>query len=53
MKPSQVLFVDDSMERDHEGAMRAGLNSLLIDRRRKDKKNVDSINDLTKILYYF
>jgi HAD superfamily hydrolase (TIGR01549 family) len=53
MKPSQVLFVGDSMERDYEGAMRAGLKPLLIDRSRKDVKNVDSINDLTKVLHYF
>jgi FMN phosphatase YigB (HAD superfamily) len=53
MNPSQVLFVGDSMERDYEGALKAGLKPLLIDRRRKGMKNVDSINDLTKVLDYF
>jgi putative hydrolase of the HAD superfamily len=53
LNSSQVLFVGDSMERDYEGALKAGLKPLLIDRRGKDIKNVDSINDLTKVLDYF
>lgn len=53
IKPSEVLFVGDSVERDYEGALKAGLKPLLIDRNRRDVKNVDSIDVLTKILHYF
>jgi putative hydrolase of the HAD superfamily len=53
MKPSQVLFVGDSMERDYEGAKRAGLKPLIIDRKGRDLKNADWIKSLTEILHYF
>jgi putative hydrolase of the HAD superfamily len=53
LRPAEALFVGDSVERDYEGAKRTGMKPLLIDRRRKDIKNVDSINDLTKVLNYF
>lgn len=53
MKPKQVLFVGDSMERDYAGAKKAGMKSLIIDRKKRDLKNVDYINSLTEILRYF
>ena len=53
MKPSQVLFVGDLIERDYEGAMKAGLKPLLIDRTEKNLKNADSIRDVREILRYF
>jgi 2-haloalkanoic acid dehalogenase type II len=53
IKPSQVLFVGDSEERDYEGAKRAGLKPLIIDRKGRDLKNADWIKSLTEVLHYF
>jgi putative hydrolase of the HAD superfamily len=53
LKPSEVLFVGDSTARDYEGAKRAGLKPLLIDREGKALQNVDSIKSLTEVLLYF
>jgi putative hydrolase of the HAD superfamily len=52
LKPSEVLFVGDSVERDYEGAERTGLKPLIIDRKGRDLKNADCINSLTEILHY-
>ncbi len=53
LKPPQVLFVGDSVEKDYEGAKRAGLKSLLIDREGKASPNVESIRTLAEVLLYF
>jgi len=53
LRPNEVLFVGDSMEKDYEGARKAGLKPLLIDREEKASKNVDSIKRLTEVLRYF
>lgn len=53
LRPSEVLFVGDSVERDYEGARRAGLRSLLIDRKGKASKDIDSMKSLTEVLHYF
>lgn len=53
LKPSEVLFVGDSVERDYEGARQAGLRSLLIDRKGNALENVDFIRSLTEVLPYF
>jgi len=53
LRPSEVLFVGDSIDRDYEGARRAGLRSLLIDRRGKALENVDAVRSLTEVLRYF
>jgi putative hydrolase of the HAD superfamily len=53
LKPDEVLFVGDSLEKDYEGARKAGLKPLLIDREGKTPKNVDSIRSLTEVLHYF
>jgi len=45
--------VGDSTARDYEGAKRAGLKPLLIDREGKALQNVDSIKSLTEVLLYF
>jgi 2-haloalkanoic acid dehalogenase type II len=52
LRPSEVLFVGDSAERDYEGAKRAGLKPLIIDRKGKDLKNADCISNLTEVLCY-
>ncbi|MGQ9641121.1 MAG: HAD family hydrolase [Candidatus Bathycorpusculaceae bacterium] len=36
LKPAEALFVGDELEVDYEGALKAGLNALLIDRENKD-----------------
>jgi len=48
--PAEALFVGDSVERDYEGAKRAGLKTLIIDRKGRDLKNAECINSLTEIL---
>lgn len=53
LRPSDVLFIGDSVEKDYEGARRAGLKSLLIDRKGKASKDIDSIKSLTEVLRYF
>ena len=53
LKPAEVLFVGDKVERDYEGAKRAGLKPLLINREGKTLENVDSIQNLAEVLLYF
>jgi putative hydrolase of the HAD superfamily len=52
LKPEEVIFVGDSVERDYEGAKKVGLKPLLIDREGKALENVDSIRSLTEVLHY-
>lgn len=53
LEPAEVLFVGDKVERDYEGAKRAGLKPLLINREGETLENVDSIQNLVEVLLYF
>jgi putative hydrolase of the HAD superfamily len=48
--PNEALFVGDAVECDYEGAKKAGLKALLIDRENKINGNVEKIRDLREIL---
>lgn len=48
--PKEALFIGDSIKYDYEGARGAGLKSLIIDRKAKTPKNVDTIRSLTEVL---
>lgn len=50
LKPAEALFVGDEFESDYEGALKAGLNALLIDRENKIDKNIKKITSLKEIL---
>lgn len=50
--PHEAIFVGDSLEIDYEGAEKAGLTTLLIDREDKAKSNVRKIRKLTEIKEY-
>ena len=52
LKPSEALFAGDSLERDYEGAKKAGLKPLIIDREGRNLKNVDCISNLAEIVRY-
>ena len=51
-KPEETLFIGDSVESDYEGAGKAGLKPLLIDRDGKTSENVERIRSLVGILDY-
>ena len=53
LKPAEVLFVGDKVERDYEGAEKSGLRPLLINREGRKLKNIDTIKSLTEVLPYF
>lgn len=48
--PNEALFVGDTVEYDYEGARKAGLRALLIDREDKINGNIAKIRDLREIL---
>ncbi|MEM2102565.1 MAG: HAD family hydrolase [Candidatus Bathyarchaeia archaeon] len=48
--PNEALFVGDTLEYDYEGAKKAGLKALVIDRDNKINENVEKIRDLREIL---
>jgi 2-haloalkanoic acid dehalogenase type II len=48
--PNEALFVGDTVEYDYEGAKKAGLKALLIDRESKTDGNIEKIHDLREIL---
>ena len=50
VSPNEALFVGDTIEYDYEGARRAGMSALLIDREDKINENVAKIRDLREIL---
>ncbi len=52
VKPEEAIFVGDSMKYDYEGAEKAGLKSILIDRDGKKPANVDTIRNLAELLTY-
>lgn len=50
IKPSEAIFVGDSIVYDYEGALGAGIKPLLIDRERKLPSKYDKIASLTELL---
>lgn len=52
VRPEEVIFVGDSIKRDYEGARRAGLKPLLIDRSGRNVTNFETITTLTELLKY-
>jgi 2-haloalkanoic acid dehalogenase type II len=48
--PNETLFVGDTVEYDYEGARKAGLRAVLIDRENKVGGNIEKIHDLREIL---
>jgi 2-haloalkanoic acid dehalogenase type II len=48
--PNEALFVGDTIEYDYEGARKAGLKALLIDREDRINEKVEKIRDLREIL---
>lgn len=52
VKPEEAIFVGDSAEYDYEGARKAGLKPILIDRNGKGFTNINSIKCLTELLKY-
>jgi 2-haloalkanoic acid dehalogenase type II len=50
VKPSEALFVGDSVVHDYEGASNAGIKPLLIDREGKIQGRYDKIASLTELL---
>lgn len=52
VRPEEALFIGDSVKYDYEGAKRAGLRPLFIDREGKTSKNIETIRSLTEVLLY-
>jgi len=52
VKPKEAIFVGDSIEYDYEGARKAGLKPLLINRNGNAPASVDAIKSLTQVLQY-
>lgn len=50
--PKEALFIGNSIKYDYEGAKRAGLKPLIIDREGKAPANVDKISSLTEVLSF-
>jgi len=50
IKPSEALFVGDSVVHDYEGALNVGIKPLLIDREGKIQGRYDKIASLTELL---
>ncbi|MGC9346001.1 MAG: HAD family hydrolase [Candidatus Bathyarchaeales archaeon] len=52
VRPEEALFIGDSVKYDYEGAKKAGLRPLFIDREGKTSKNIETIRSLTEVLLY-
>lgn len=52
VQPNEAIFVGDSIERDYNGAKKASLKALLIDRTGKAPANVEKIRSLREVLTY-
>ena len=50
VKPSEALFIGDSVETDYEGAMNVGIKPFIIDRKGKISSQYDTIASLTELL---
>lgn len=52
VRPEEAIFVGDSVKYDYEGAKKAGLKPLIIDRDGTAPKHVDTIRSLTELLSF-
>lgn len=52
VKPEETIFVGDSVEHDYDGAKKAGLNPLLIDREGKNSEKIQKTRSLSEVLSY-
>lgn len=52
VRPEEALFVGNSVEHDFEGAKKAGLRPLLINRDEKAPTSAETIRSLTEVLTY-
>ena len=52
VKPEEAIFVGDSIKHDYEGARKAGLKPILIDRKGNAPADVEYIGSLTQVLQY-
>ena len=51
MKPEETIFVGDNVEADYEGAEKAGIHALLIDRtEKKIPSSLKTVTDLRELL---
>jgi HAD superfamily hydrolase (TIGR01509 family) len=50
VKPEEAIFVGDNVEADYEGAEKAGIHALLIDRTGKQQSDLKTIKNLKEIL---
>ena len=50
VKPSEAIFIGDSVEIDYEGAMNVGIKPFIIDREGKIPSQYDKIASLTELL---
>ena len=53
VSPEETIFVGDSLKHDYEGAKRAGLKPLIINREGKALTGVETIGSLIELLNYF
>lgn len=52
VRPEETIFIGDSVKQDYEGAEKAGLKPLLINRERSTIASVKAIRSLTEVLLY-
>ncbi|UCF59328.1 MAG: HAD-IA family hydrolase [Candidatus Bathyarchaeota archaeon] len=52
VRPQETVFVGDSLKYDYEGAKKAGLKPLLIDREGSSSENVETIRNLAGVLQH-
>jgi HAD superfamily hydrolase (TIGR01549 family) len=53
IKPSEAIFVGDSIPHDYNGALRVGIKPYLLDREGKFATSYDKIAKLTELLEFF
>jgi putative hydrolase of the HAD superfamily len=53
VRPEEAIFIGDSIKHDYEGAKKAGLKPILIDRTAKSSTSVETIRSLNEVLLYF
>jgi putative hydrolase of the HAD superfamily len=52
VRPEETIFIGDSVEHDYEGAKKAGLKPLLINREGEALANIEALTSLTEVLHY-
>lgn len=52
VKPEETIFVGDSVKHDYDGAKKAGLKPLLIDREGKNSEKIQKTRSLSEVLSY-